>query len=196
MIRYTLNSLVKSSSSSRNATLRSSLYSSKSTYNSSSSNSINSLNSFNKSFSATLSCSVYKPCFSVQYFSSHSKASPNAELVPITFIDKEGQRIDLKVPEGTSLLDIAHDNDIDLEGACEGSVACSTCHCYIEPKFYEKLEQPTDEENDMLDLAFDLKTNSRLGCQVIVTKELSGMEVTLPSATRNMSVDGYKPPRH
>ncbi|EGG24089.1 hypothetical protein DFA_06228 [Cavenderia fasciculata] len=127
--------------------------------------------------------------------SSSSKPS-SANDVNIVFIDKDGNKKNISVPEGTSLLEAAHDNDIDLEGACEGSVACSTCHVYIESKFFDQLPMSSDEENDMLDLAFDLRTNSRLGCQVIVTKEFEGMEVTMPSATRNMSVDGYKPPRH
>eukprot|EP01111_Echinosteliopsis_oligospora_P005440 TRINITY_DN1877_c0_g1_i1.p1 TRINITY_DN1877_c0_g1~~TRINITY_DN1877_c0_g1_i1.p1 ORF type:complete len:109 (+),score=23.45 TRINITY_DN1877_c0_g1_i1:253-579(+) len=97
---------------------------------------------------------------------------------------------------GMHLLDCAHKHDVDLEGACEASLACSTCHVYIQDKYYDKIPEPTDEENDMLDLAFGFKENSRLGCQVLLTPELDGMEVTLPPATRNMAVDGYKPPKH
>ncbi|GAM26323.1 hypothetical protein SAMD00019534_094980 [Acytostelium subglobosum LB1] len=129
-------------------------------------------------------------------YSSSTPPNPNAPLVGITFIDKDGTKINVKVPEGTNLLEAAHSNDIDLEGACEASIACSTCHVYIDNKYFDQLPMSSDEENDMLDLAFALQTNSRLGCQVIVTKELEGMEVQLPAATRNMSVDGYKPPRH
>ncbi len=58
--------------------------------------------------------------------------------------------------EGQDLMRLAHENDIELEGACEGSLACSTCHVVLEPKYYEMLSEPTDEENDMLDLAFGL----------------------------------------
>lgn len=76
------------------------------------------------------------------------------------------------------------------EGACEGSVACSTCHVILTPEFYDKLLEPSDDENDMLDMAFGLTDTSRLGCQVQLTKDLDGMIVTLPSATRNMFVDG------
>ena len=77
-----------------------------------------------------------------------------------------------------------------MPGACEGSVACSTCHVILPPEQYDLLPEPEDDENDMLDMAFGLTDTSRLGCQVKVTKELDGMTVTLPSATRNMFVDG------
>lgn len=84
---------------------------------------------------------------------------------------------------------------IDI-GACEGSLACSTCHVILDAKSYAKLKEPTDEENDMLDLAFGLTSTSRLGCQVCLTPELEGLVAKLPSATRNMAVDGYKPKPH
>nr|CDI51780.1 probable YAH1-Ferredoxin of the mitochondrial matrix [Melanopsichium pennsylvanicum 4] len=96
----------------------------------------------------------------------------------------------VEVNEGDDLLSIAHEYDIDLEGACEGSIACSTCHVILEPDVYDSLEEPCDDENDMLDLAFGLTDTSRLGCQVKVSKEQDGMKVQLPSATRNMYVDG------
>lgn len=92
--------------------------------------------------------------------------------------------------EGDDLLSIAHEYDIDLEGACEGSIACSTCHVILEPDVFDSLEEPCDDENDMLDLAFGLTDTSRLGCQVKVTKQQDGMKVQLPAATRNMYVDG------
>jgi len=98
--------------------------------------------------------------------------------------------------EGDDLLSIAHEHDIDLEGACEGSVACSTCHVIITPEHYDKLPEPEDDENDMLDMAFGLTDTSRLGCQVKLTKDLDGMTATLPSATRNMFVDGKKSTHH
>lgn len=75
-------------------------------------------------------------------------------------------------------------------GACEGSIACSTCHVILPEKFYDLLPEPDDDENDMLDMAFGLTDTSRLGCQVKMTKELDGITCTLPSATRNMFVDG------
>jgi len=84
-----------------------------------------------------------------------------------------------------------------LLGACEGSCACSTCHVIVkDPILFSKLPEATDEENDMLDLAFGLTETSRLGCQIKLTPELDGMELQLPAATRNMAVDGYKPKHH
>jgi len=77
-----------------------------------------------------------------------------------------------------------------LVGACEGSVACSTCHVILPSEYYDKLPEPDDDENDMLDMAFGLTDTSRLGCQVKMTKDLDGITCTLPSATRNMFVDG------
>lgn len=78
-------------------------------------------------------------------------------------------------------------------GACEGSIACSTCHVILDEDTFYKLEEPGDDENDMLDLAFGLTDTSRLGCQVKVSKDMDGIAVQLPSATRNMYVDGAKP---
>jgi ferredoxin-2, mitochondrial len=77
-----------------------------------------------------------------------------------------------------------------LAGACEGSVACSTCHVILSPEHYDILPEPEDDENDMLDMAFGLSDTSRLGCQVRLTQKLDGMTATLPAATRNMFVDG------
>ncbi len=68
--------------------------------------------------------------------------------------------------EGDSILEIAHEYDIDLEGACEASIACSTCHVILPPEYYDLLPEPGDDENDMLDMAFGLTDTSRLGCQV------------------------------
>src|SRR5271169_2945806 len=78
-----------------------------------------------------------------------------------------------------------------MEGACEGSLACSTCHVIVEQDYYDKMEEPTDEENDMLDLAPGLTETSRLGCQVIMSKDLDGMVVTLPNATRNVQSERF-----
>jgi 2Fe-2S ferredoxin len=102
------------------------------------------------------------------------------------FIERNGTRREVDAPLGLSVLEIAHRNDIDLEGACEGSLACSTCHVVIESEWYELLKEATEDEEDMLDLAFGLTRTSRLGCQIIITEELDGLTVTLPQATRNM----------
>lgn len=112
----------------------------------------------------------------------------------MTFKDSKGNDIrTVEANEGDNLLGVAHEYDIDLEGACEGSIACSTCHVILDEDVYYQLEEPGDDENDMLDLAFGLTDTSRLGCQVRLKPELDGMTVRLPSATRNMYVDGAKP---
>ncbi|MGH6933406.1 MAG: ferredoxin family 2Fe-2S iron-sulfur cluster binding protein [Dongiaceae bacterium] len=104
----------------------------------------------------------------------------------MTFIKTDGTRVDVDAPNGLSVLEIAHRNDIDLEGACEGSLACSTCHVIIDPEWYETLPDATEDEEDMLDLAFGLTRTSRLGCQIIITEEVDGLTVSLPPGTRNM----------
>ena len=88
-----------------------------------------------------------------------------------------------------SILEVAHNNGINLEGACEGSLACSTCHIIVEKKFFDNLPEPSEEEEDMLDLAWGLTHTSRLGCQIIINEKLDGMKVTIPSGTRNMNVE-------
>ena len=104
------------------------------------------------------------------------------------FILPDGAEKEVDAPIGVSVLEIAHKNEIPLEGACEGSLACSTCHVIVEDMYFEKLEEPTEDEEDMLDLAFGLTHTSRLGCQIIMSESLDGLVVKLPSGTRNMSV--------
>ena len=104
----------------------------------------------------------------------------------MTFIERDGTRREVEAPLGLSVLEIAHKHAIDIEGACEGSLACSTCHVVVDPEWYELLKTATEDEEDMLDLAFGLTQTSRLGCQIIMTKELDGLTVSLPAATRNM----------
>jgi len=80
-----------------------------------------------------------------------------------------------------------------MEGACGGSCACSTCHVIVQdPEMYDKMEEPSDDENDMLDLAFGLKETSRLGCQVEMSKALDGLVVQLPKATRNLQASDFE----
>ena len=104
----------------------------------------------------------------------------------MVFIERDGTRREVDAPLGLSVLEIAHKNRIDIEGACEGSLACSTCHVVIDPEWYDLLKEASDDEEDMLDLAFGLTATSRLGCQIIITEELDGLTVNLPSSTRNM----------
>jgi 2Fe-2S ferredoxin len=103
----------------------------------------------------------------------------------MTFIERDGTRREVDAPLGLSVLEIAHRHGVDIEGACEGSLACSTCHVIVDPKHFELLQTTTEDEEDMLDLAFGLEETSRLGCQIVMTEELDGLVVRLPKATRN-----------
>jgi 2Fe-2S ferredoxin len=103
----------------------------------------------------------------------------------ITFINTDGSRLEVDAPVGLSVLEIAHRHNVDLEGACEGSLACSTCHVVVDPEWYELLPSAKEDEEDMLDLAFGLTRTSRLGCQIIITEELDGLTVSLPGGSRN-----------
>lgn len=110
------------------------------------------------------------------------------EEIRVIFVSQEGERKEVKAPVGLSLLEVAHKNQIALEGACEGSLACSTCHVIVEPEFYNTLPDASEDEEDMLDLAFGLTHTSRLGCQIILNPSLDGITVKLPAATRNLMV--------
>mmetsp|Transcript_34017 Transcript_34017/g.59289 ORF Transcript_34017/g.59289 Transcript_34017/m.59289 type:complete len:128 (-) Transcript_34017:794-1177(-) len=119
-----------------------------------------------------------------------------ASTVKVTWVLPNSREVEVDAVLGDDLLKIAHAHGIDLEGACEGSLACSTCHVILEDKVYDTLPEPVPDEEDMLDLAYGLTPTSRLGCQVKVTEEMAGMRVMLPTATRNLYVDGHKPKPH
>ncbi|XP_048761663.2 adrenodoxin-like protein 1, mitochondrial [Ostrea edulis] len=140
----------------------------------------------------------FKTATGALYHGEYEMQDPKSpdEVVNITFIDKSGTQIPIKGKIGDNVLYLAHRYGIELEGACEASLACSTCHVYVKDEYLDKLPEPEEEEDDMLDLAHFLKENSRLGCQIILTKELEGMELTLPKATRNFYVDGHVPQPH
>jgi len=104
----------------------------------------------------------------------------------VIFIERDGTRREVDAPLGLSVLEVAHRHDIDIEGACEGALACSTCHVIVDPEWYELLKEASEDEDDMLDLAFNLTQTSRLGCQIVITEELDGLTVRLPAAMRNL----------
>ena len=106
----------------------------------------------------------------------------------VIFVTETGEKKIVESQIGLSILEIAHQNNIDLEGACEGSLACATCHVIVDQEFYNKLKAPSDAEEDMLDLAFGLTETSRLGCQIILTEELDNIVIRLPLATRNINM--------
>ncbi len=103
----------------------------------------------------------------------------------MTFVQRDGTNKEVEAPLGLSVMEIAHRNGIEMEGACEGALACSTCHVIVEATWYERLEEPSEDEEDMLDLAFGLTKTSRLGCQLVMTPELDGLVVRLPEQVTN-----------
>ena len=104
----------------------------------------------------------------------------------ITFMLPQKDPIIVHAEVGDTLLDIAWDNDIPIEGACEGCMACSTCHVIVDKEWFPKLISMDEDEEDMLELAFGLTPTSRLGCQITVTEDLDGLIVSLPKETRNI----------
>lgn len=98
----------------------------------------------------------------------------------------EGKQIEAKV--GQTLMSAALAADIEIEAACDGNCACSTCHVYISEEHFDKLKPASVEEEDMLDLALFVQPTSRLSCQIEMVPELDGLQFKLPSATRNFYV--------
>ncbi|SCW00373.1 LAFE_0C02762g1_1 [Lachancea fermentati] len=125
-------------------------------------------------------------------FHGHIKKPKPGEELHVTFILKDGTQKTFEVSEGDTLLDIAQAHNLDMEGACGGSCACSTCHVIVDPEYYDALEEPDDDENDMLDLAYGLTETSRLGCQIKMSKAIDGIRVALPAMTRNVSSSDFE----
>lgn len=107
--------------------------------------------------------------------------------MPKVIFIENGEKKEVEAENGLSILEIAHKNNIGVEGACEGSLACSTCHVIVNEEHYEKFGIASEEEEDMLDLAFGVTHTSRLGCQIIMADELDGITLNIPSETRNIS---------
>lgn len=101
-------------------------------------------------------------------------------MAKLTFIDRDGTRREVEAPDGLSVMEVAHLHGVELEGACEGSLACATCHVIVEPEWFEKLDEASENEEDMLDMAFGVTATSRLGCQIRMSDELDGLVVKLP----------------
>ncbi len=104
----------------------------------------------------------------------------------IIFRLPDGTECGFEEPAGLSVLDVAHKHGLDLEGACEASLACSTCHVVVDSAWYGRLLTASEDEEDMLDLAWGLTPTSRLGCQITLTDELDGLVVQLPGQTRDV----------
>jgi 2Fe-2S ferredoxin len=102
----------------------------------------------------------------------------------ITFIHRDGSETIVDAKAGLSVMETAVENDVEIEAACEGSLACATCHMVVEDQdWYEKLDPPSEDEEDMLDLAFGLTKTSRLTCQIRVTDALDGLRLRVPEET-------------
>jgi 2Fe-2S ferredoxin len=96
----------------------------------------------------------------------------------ITYISHEGKKNTVEVAVGLSVMEGAIQNTIEgIDADCGGSMACATCHVYVSENWLDKLEKSLDAEQDMIDMAYEPKKNSRLSCQIIVTNELDGLEV-------------------
>ena len=99
----------------------------------------------------------------------------------ITYKDKDGNSKTIEVEKGLTVMEGAIQNDIPgIDADCGGSMACSTCHVYVEEKWFDKIPKAEAAEVDMIDMAYEPKKNSRLSCQIIVSNELDGLEVTTP----------------
>ena len=97
----------------------------------------------------------------------------------VKIIDHDGQEHILEATIGFSLMEIIRDAGLDIEAICGGCCACATCHCYVNDDWFSKLSPANDDEESMLDQAFDIKKNSRLSCQIPFTEELDGIVLTL-----------------
>ena len=101
-------------------------------------------------------------------------------MAKLIFIERDGTRREVDAPDGLSVMEVAHLHGIALEGSCEGSLACATCHVIVDAAWFDKLNPASENEEDMLDMAFGVTATSRLGCQIRMSDELDGLTVTLP----------------
>lgn len=108
-------------------------------------------------------------------------------MVRVRFQAPDGAITEARAEAGTSLLTAGQAAGMPLEGTCEGQMACSTCHVIVDPEWFGKLPEASEEEEDMLDLAYGVTRTSRLSCQIALTDELDGMTVKIPSESRDMS---------
>ncbi|XP_075227219.1 adrenodoxin-like protein 2, mitochondrial Ferredoxin 2 [Lycorma delicatula] len=125
---------------------------------------------------------------SILKYTTVSKPQCKKQEYEVTFVKANGERIKAKGKEGDTLLDVVVNNNLDFDGygACEGTLTCSTCHVILKKQDYDRLpDKPSDEELDMLDLAYDLTDTSRLGCQIHLTKDLHGLEVRVPATVND-----------
>lgn len=107
-------------------------------------------------------------------------------MVRVTFVTPENERVVADGAEGQRLLELGQTAGMPLEGTCEGQMACSTCHVIVAPEWFDRLPAAVDDEEDMLDLAAGVSRTSRLSCQIVLTADLDGLEVRIPTEARDM----------
>ncbi len=98
----------------------------------------------------------------------------------ITFIQKDNSKIEVDAIVGKTLLEVALDNNVELMGACNGACACGTCHVLVDDKTLSKIEPPKDDEENVLDMVFNLQHNSRLACQIVINEKMDGAIIKIP----------------
>jgi len=106
--------------------------------------------------------------------------------VTVTFVLPGGEERTVETEPGVTALQLAHELGIEMEGACEGNMACSTCHVIVDDAHFDRLPEASEDEEEMLDLALGLSATSRLGCQVVITPDLDGLVLRVPREHRNM----------
>lgn len=108
------------------------------------------------------------------------------QMVRVVFEHSDGTELVVQAPVGLSMLEVAREHDVDIEGACGGALACATCHVIVDKEWYHQVGEPSEDEEDMLDMAVGLTPTSRLCCQIILTPELDGLRVMIPPNSRNI----------
>lgn len=104
----------------------------------------------------------------------------------VRFVGTDGTVSEVEAAPGDSLLEVGQRNGQPLEGTCEGQMACATCHVIVDAADFDRLPAASEDEEDMLDLAYDATRTSRLSCQIMLSEALDGLTVRLPSGSRNM----------
>lgn len=134
--------------------------------------------------------------FSGKRWHGGPKVAADARIISVSYLQPSGDKKTVEARVGENFLQVAHKNEIDLEGACEGVCACSTCHGIFPMDIFDRLPEASEDEEDMLDMAPGLTETSRLCCQVDAQEYMDGMTITMPKATRNFYVDGHVPKPH
>ncbi len=104
----------------------------------------------------------------------------------VTFTTPGGRRVEAQAEPGDNLLRVGQAAGLPLEGTCEGQMACSTCHVIVTRDWFGRLPEASEDEEDMLDLAYGVRPTSRLSCQIDLSDDLDGLEVEVPSEARDM----------